>query len=202
MNVYPLFQHDSTGLAIPSINPLSKWVLESMGSSALVTIKLDGIQVKVDKGHLKRIWVNSIDNNIKSFVSCDANFPEDRPLLTAYANGLKSSGKAVLPDGIYEAFGPGIKGNPMGCEEPYLMAISPMTSSSLIVQRAYTKLKIGYGVSEKDCYDSFMAELSESPEIEGFVLLYEQTMTNPLHWASICRAEFGLPWPVKALVTA
>jgi len=205
MTVYSLFEHDSQGFAVPKINPASKWVQTQAGSSALVTIKLDGIQVRVEKGILKRPWPDpsAADGNWSpEYVECDADFPEDRPLLLAFTNAKVYHKVAKLPDGIYEAFGPQINGNPMGCTENFMCCISPMTTSALIVNRGQLQLRLGHGVDDKAIYDSIFAELKASPEIEGIVLLYEQSMTNPLHWASVTRKEMGLPWPVNVLVTA
>lgn len=200
MTVYSLFEHDSNGLATPVVRAESKWVQTQAGSSALVTIKLDGVQVRIKNGILERPWPMKAINEKwdPEFVPCNSDFPEDMPLLDAYANAKKPMKVTKLSDGIYEAFGPGIKSNPMKCKENFMVCISPMTTSSLIVNRGQLQLRLGHGIADKDIYDSIFTELKDSPEIEGLVLLYEMTMTNPLHWASVTRKEFNLPWPVNA----
>lgn len=186
MKIVNLFQHDPNGLAIPFLEPESKWVVEKQGW--LLTIKLDGLQVRVEKDRVYRHWpVGS-----SAEVECLPAYGADKPIIEAFVNASKI-GK--LADGLYCAFGPGIKGNEMAAEEPYMVCICPMRCGQLVVNRQLTKIKAGYDVSAQDLFDSIKAELEESPEIEGFVFLYEETIEKPKWWAMIKRQELGLQWP-------
>ncbi len=198
MNVKPLFEVDTEGKSIAVITPESEWVLKKPGS--LITIKLDGVQVKITREQeIFRAWpMKSNPAEVDLNIKCVESFPEDVPILDAYKNALKT--KSFLTPGLYEAFGPGIKGNPMKCEEPFMVPISPMTTGGLVINRAFTKVKTGYGISAEDLYNSIKAELEDSPEIEGFVFLYEESISTPLYWASVTKKDMGLPWPSSPII--
>ncbi len=196
MTVYPLFEHNSTGMAIPQVTKESDWVLTTKGSAALVTIKVDGVRVQVENGTVRRPWTKE---STTSWMVCSRGFMEDWPILEAYENAKKYQRVDKLPNGTYEAFGPGIKGNRMKCEEPFMVCISPLTTNQLIVNRAQFAPPLGAASNDQRLFDAMKAELSASPQIEGFVLLFEETMSKPLHWASVSRKEFGLKWPVDVI---
>jgi hypothetical protein len=77
-----------------------------------------------------------------------------------------------------------------------------MTGSGLIVNRGQTKITSKAGFTDQELFDSVKAELEESPEIEGFVFLLEETIAKPLAWASVTKREMGIAWPVNVLVVA
>jgi len=192
INALPLFQHDEAGFAVPALTVGCSWVIEK---SCLVTIKLDGINVKVKGNQLYRLEKSSVGGS-PFYVMCSEYFVADQALVAAFRNaaGAKSG---VLPDGIYEAFGPGIKGNPHGAEEPYMLRVAPM-DGPLMISPHQTKIKCGYGVNVQELYAAVKAELEESPEIEGIVFQWEKAMMQPELFAVVERKDFGLPWPVVA----
>ena len=54
----------------------------------------------------------------------------------------------------------------------------------------------GYGITAKMFYDSILAELTESQEIEGLVFHLEESGGMKLKaGAKIERRDYGLPWP-------
>lgn len=188
--LFDVFEHDN-GLAMPELKPESKWVLEN--AATMITIKINGELIRInDSGKPLRLLPSAEG---KFEVLASEAFPADRFVLEAYKNYMHGVGNQSLSAGYYVAFGPDIKGNPMGAEEPYMLCVSPMTTGSLIVQRCMTGLKMAEPKNVTAFYESVKRELEESPDIEGLVFLLEESIYKPLAWAQVRRQEFGLPWP-------
>lgn len=99
------------------VKPECQWVLDGEG---VATRKLDGMNVKIEGGKLyKRQKPKDRDYDSASYVECDPVSPNDKYLLEAF--NMASSWK----DGIYEAIGPKIQGNPEKAGVHVLIAVVP-----------------------------------------------------------------------------
>jgi hypothetical protein len=129
MNKIPtMFERDKkTFMVNPIIKPECQWVLDGDG---VPTQKLDGTNVKIEGGKLyKRQKPKSGDYDIASYVECDPANPSDKYMFEAF-NAMEEK-----IDGIYEAIGPKIQGNPEKVERHMLVMVVP-TNASLIMNDA------------------------------------------------------------------
>lgn len=179
LDVKRLFKIGQDGLAIPEYNPDAIWMGGGFGTSALITVKLDGVLVKILEDKLYTL-------------TKEGDPDHQQEVLAAYNN----SKVLCQRDGYYIAFGPGILDNRMQAPTLKMMSISPNIDNSLIVLKAGTNMRFGWSVSAQDCFNSIKAELEASPEISGVVFLYESAINVPEAWASADRKDFGLPYPV------
>jgi hypothetical protein len=101
----------------PVLKPECLWVERGEG---LATIKLDGMNVKVVGGVLyKRQKPDEGVYDEASYVPARRDDPADRYLFEAFLAA------AAWPDGIYEALGPKIQGNPERYERHTLVRVVP-----------------------------------------------------------------------------
>lgn len=106
----------------PVLKPECAWVEAGEG---IPTRKIDGTNVRVACGCLlKRQKPKDRDYDNTSYVSCSRECPSDKWLWESFDN----SGGVTLPDGIYEAVGPKIQGNPERCEHHVLVRVVPLNS--------------------------------------------------------------------------
>jgi hypothetical protein len=103
----------------PGVKPECAWVEAGEG---IATTKLDGQNVKVEGGRLyKRQKPKDREYDRASYVPCDPTNPANRYLFEGFDPGL--------PDGIYEAIGPKIQGNPEQYpQHSFVMVVPPMGS--------------------------------------------------------------------------
>lgn len=116
------------------IKPECQWVLDGEG---VATRKYDGTNVKVLHGALyKRQKPKEKDYDNASYVQCDPSNPSDQYLFEAF-NG------ATFEDGIYEAVGPKIQGNPEKWEVHALIKVVPAPDAIVLedVPRTFDGLK-------------------------------------------------------------
>ena len=111
-----------------------QWVLDGEGTA---TRKLDGMNVKIQNGKLfKRQKPKERDYDNASYVECEPCSPNDKYLFEAFGNGK-------LADGIYEAVGPKIQGNPERYNKHILIRVVPFDLSLVIknIPRDFNGLK-------------------------------------------------------------
>ena len=99
------------------IKPECQWVLDGEG---IATRKMDGMNVKIENGKLyQRQKPKERDYDNASYVECEPVSPNDKYLFEAFS--LRSE----WPDGIYEAIGPKIQGNPEKSGHHMLVSVVP-----------------------------------------------------------------------------
>ena len=99
------------------IKPECQWVLDGEGKA---TRKLDGMNVKIENGKLyKRQKPKERDYDNASYVECDPVSPNDKYLFEAFHN-------PHLDEGIFEAIGPKIQGNPEKEDTHRLIRVVPV----------------------------------------------------------------------------
>ena len=111
------------------------WVVDGEG---VATHKLDGTNVKIEAGALyKRQKPASGDYDEASYVMADDTDPADKYIWEAF-EALKDKA-----DGIYEALGPKIQGNPEKLVNHRLLRVVPFDDSLLLenVPRTFDGLK-------------------------------------------------------------
>lgn len=146
------------------IKPECEWVLDGKG---LATQKLDGTNVKIENGKLyKRQKPKDCDYDMASYVECDPASPNDKYLFEAF-NDMREK-----IDGVYEAIGPKIQGNPEKVEKHMLTMVLPTNKNlCLDAPRSYAGLK---------------SYLSEN-DIEGIVFHHPDG-----RFAKIKKRDFGI----------
>lgn len=185
-----LFLKDEKRHALPEINPLCEWVLDS--SEGLMSIKMDGICARVELIDGK--WTVSKRMSEKNFMRINPDDFIDKHLWEAFNN------QDCKSNGIFEAYGKDIKGNPYDMDKNLMIKISPV-DFSIVVPRGSTTIKRGFGCTVKELFESVRDELGMSPDIEGLVWHLESPTGMVLQKAAkIKRVDFGFPWPVKAVV--
>lgn len=188
-----MFVRDNKFRATPVLASSCEWVLRDEG---IITIKIDGINVKIEKPHdsnemkLFRRIKGYDEANGYNYVPCSKDDPSDKWLWEAYDNLKYKS------EGYYEAYGPNIQGNPHKADKPSLIKIGPI-DAELIVARSTTRIKRGGGVRVEEFFSTIKDELAESPEIEGLVFVVETSGIKPVKWAKIKRKDFGFRWPIE-----
>jgi len=97
------------------VKPECRWVLDGEGEA---TRKLDGTNVKIEHGKLyKRQKPKDGVYDMASYVEADQENPSDKYLFEGFTT--------LRPDGIYEAIGPKIQGNPEKFEKHTLVRVVP-----------------------------------------------------------------------------
>lgn len=117
-----------------NVTPGCEWVLNGDG---VATVKVDGSCCAVINGEFykrydakkgKKPPVGAIPccdpdpttGHWPHWVKVDANNPADKHFVDAYENSL-AIGETVMPNGTYEAIGPGFQGNPYGLVQNYIV---------------------------------------------------------------------------------
>ena len=168
--MYPRDEAKKGHPVMPGIKPECAWVEAGEG---IATRKLDGTNVKIEAGKLfKRQKPKSGEYDEAAYVEARPEDPGDKYIWEAF-NALP--GKL---DGIYEAVGPKIQGNPDGYKHHTLVRVVPPAPGLTAmgdVPRTFDGL-LAYLVVE---------------QIEGIVFHHPDGRL-----AKIKRRDFGLPWPV------
>jgi hypothetical protein len=173
-----MFERDETIKGHPVKNVLKtecQWVADGLG---VATRKLDGTNVCVHGGVLmKRQKPTDGDYDEASYVECERGDPADKYLWEAF-DLLAKEHRYVIDtfwpaDGIYEAVGPKIQGNPEKYTEHTLVKVVPY-SVGLILD----------GVPRN--FDGLRAYLSDK-DIEGIVFHGPEGK-----FAKIKKRDFGL----------
>ena len=185
-----LFERDpATKLVIPSVRAGCEWVAEGKGFG---TIKIDGVNVKIQivegQPKLYRRLKPSQDTEVEAaYIPCHPQ--DDEHLFKALANSGDRSA------GIFEAYGPGINGNPQHAEDLGMVRLIPV-AGFLMISNNVSPIRRGPSVTVQEMYDSIRAEL-EISEVEGIVFHLENPAMNPIKFAKIKRKDFGLSWPIQ-----
>lgn len=179
---------------VPRLTLNCEWVLRGDG---FTTIKLDGVNVKVEAGGrlLRRLRpaTGASEAAYVPFLEEDSDYPQVKE---AYANAVKTSYTNSLREGIYEVYGPKIEGNHQQVTEHMMIRIAPV-DSQLMISTLTAGIKRGVGVAVETFFDSVKACLIDSPDIEGIVF-HQESGGVPIAMAKIKRKDFGLAWPVQA----
>lgn len=172
--MYPRDEAKRGHPVMPGVKPECAWVEAGEG---FPTHKLDGTNVKIEAGRLyKRQKPKSGDYDEAAYVEARRDDPSDKYIW----EGFDALGEHMRLDGIYEAIGPKIQGNPEGREAHALVRVVP---ADVILYRPGEVPRT---------FDGLRAYLTENP-IEGIVFHHQDG-----RFAKIKRRDFGLPWPVKA----
>lgn len=115
------------------INPECQWVFDGEG---IATRKVDGINIKIEDG---MAYVRNKPANPEYDVATYELFTGDDKYIRAAIQGRE------IEDGIYEAYGEGIRGNPERSEGYHMVRISPIDHSLVLhaIPRTYRGL-MGY----------------------------------------------------------
>jgi hypothetical protein len=168
--MYPRDEAKKGHPVMPGVKPECAWVEAGEG---IPTRKLDGTNVKIEAGVLfkRQKPKNGQPYDEAAYVAVSRHDPGDKYILEAFD---------ALPgklDGIYEAVGPKIQGNPEGYRNHTLVRVVPPDP----------------GLTEKGevprTFEGLRAYL-ESEIIEGIVFHHPDG-----RFAKIKRRDFGLPWP-------
>lgn len=182
-----VFKTDEKGLAIPEMVPGSEWAVQD--SSALMTIKLDGMLIKVDWDQSKSAFrLTRVRPNGSMIYQLMPNVADDKDIIAAFDR------QSTRATGNFLAYGQGVHGNPHRLKGTYLIRISPV-HHELIVKPESTIVRRGISVTTQEFYDAVRAELMMSPEIPGFVFHKEGHKMETEKTAVVTREDFGLPWP-------
>lgn len=167
--MYPRDESKKGHPVMPGVKPECAWVEAGEG---IATRKLDGTNVKIEAGKLfKRQKPKSGEYDEAAYVEARRDDPSDRYILEAFD---------ALPgklDGIYEAVGPKIQGNPDDFKNHTLVRVVP-PDPSLVT-----------GVASRT-FEGLRAFLSGNV-LEGIVFHHPDG-----RFAKIKRRDFGIPWPV------
>jgi hypothetical protein len=152
--IYPRDESKRGHPVVEPVKPECAWVELGEG---VATRKLDGMNVKVEGSQLyKRKKPKDRDYDRASYVECDRESPGDKYLWEAF-DALDDLSR--VPDGIYEAIGPKIQGNPEGCSTHQLIRVVPYSETLEIENPPRT-------------FDEFRAYF-EAHDIEGIVFHHE-----------------------------
>ncbi len=166
--VETMYPRDESKKGHPVMQPVkatSAWVEAGEG---VATRKLDGMNVKIEGGQLlKRQKPKERDYDNAAYVPCKRENPNDCYMLQAF-DALTDKA-----DGIYEALGPKIQGNPEGYEEHTLVPVVPLNESLTLenVPRTFEGLR----------------QYLENAPIEGIVFRHPDGRL-----AKIKKRDFGL----------
>jgi hypothetical protein len=164
-----LFERDESrrGRPVTAVfKPECAWVARGEG---VATRKLDGMNVKVAAGALlKRQKPAAGDYDEASYVPARRDDPADRYLFEAFDSAAK------WEDGVYEALGPKIQGNPEQCGRHTLVRVVPFEAGLVLgdVPRTFEGLR----------------EYLAARDIEGIVFHHPDGRK-----AKIKKRDFGLP---------
>jgi hypothetical protein len=163
-----MFERDETARGrpvTPALKPECQWVAAGEG---VATRKLDGMNVKVGGGVLhKRQKPTEGVYDEASYVPASRDEPGDRYLFDAFDSA------ANWEDGIYEALGPKIQGNPEKYERHTLVRVVPAETCLVLtdVPRTFGGLR----------------EWLAAHDVEGIVFHHEDGRK-----AKIKKRDFGL----------
>lgn len=171
--MYPRDESKKGHPVMPGVKPECAWVEAGEG---VATRKLDGTNVKIEGGKLfKRQKPKEADYDEASYVEAQRTDPGDKYIWEAF-DALEDK-----RDGVYEAVGPKIQGNP----EPYARhTLVPVVPFHPDLARHYEKIV-------PRTFEGLRAFL-ENEIIEGIVFHHPDG-----RMAKIKRRDFGFPWPVK-----
>jgi len=130
-----LFQRDDSlpGRPVkPVVTPGCEWVLAGEG---VPMRKIDGANCCIQNGVLmKRQKPSSGEYDEASYVACDKENPADKYFVEALANFIDANNldADAVPDGIYEAIGPKIQGNPEKCKYSMLVMVLPCSDGLML----------------------------------------------------------------------
>lgn len=162
---------------VDRVKPECQWVLDGEG---LPTVKLDGTNVKIDKGVLyKRQKPKDRDYDNASYVECQRNDPSDRWAFEAF-DVLVQLGPSVFDNGIYELVGPKVQGNPQKESTHKLYRVVPPSDRTMRLTKPPTRTFDGLR--------TFLAAWY----VEGLVFHHPDG-----RFAKIKRRDFHLPWPAE-----
>lgn len=168
--MYPRDETKKGHPVMPGVKPECAWVEAGEG---IATMKLDGTNVKIEGGKLfKRQKPKAAEYDEAAYVEARRDDPSDKYIWEAFD---------ALPgklDGIYEAIGPKIQGNPEGKANHMLIRVVPPDQSLTAwgtFPRTFESLKL----------------LLETVPVEGIVFQHPDG-----RFAKIKRRDFGIPWPV------
>jgi hypothetical protein len=169
--MYPRDESKKGHPVMPGVKPECAWVEANEG---FPTIKLDGTNVKIEGGKLfkRQKPKNGEPYDEAAYVEARRDDPGDKYIWEAFD---------ALPgklDGIYEAVGPKIQGNPSGYKNHTLVCVVPPDPS--LIEGAAPRT-----------FEGLRAFLSAEP-IEGIVFHHSDG-----RFAKIKRRDFGLPWPAQ-----
>jgi len=173
-----IFERDESFRVTPVVKPECSWVLEGAG---FATYKMDGQNVKVEGGRLfkRQKPANGEPYTNASYVPCDPSDPSDKHLFQA----ARAAGDLTqYSDGIYEAVGPKIQGNPHNRDEPGLLKISPITNLMLLPNQFFDR-----------SFEGLKERLRDFP-YEGIVFHHP----DGVRMAKIKRRDFGFQWPIRS----
>lgn len=183
-----LFKHDADGRAIPEFNSGHDWVL-NRASGVFLTVKIDGVTVRLARygnGNkltlLKQSWTDHHD----TWTMCHETVPEDALLFEAVKNS------AAISEGIYVAYGPGIKGNPQKVDRLYTVRVSPADGFLIMYSGSGVKR---LGATVQSFYDDCRVALRDG-DAEGMVIQLEEPTMTLKSAVQVTRQEFGFVWPL------
>jgi hypothetical protein len=168
--MYPRDETKKGHPVMPGVKPECAWVEAGEG---IATRKLDGTNVKIEGGNLfkRQKPKNGEPYDEAAYVDANRADPSDKYIWEAFD---------ALPgklDGIYEAVGPKIQGNPDSFEKHTLVRVVP-PDPSLVT-----------GVASRT-FDGIKAFLAGNV-LEGIVFHHPDG-----RFAKIKRRDFGIQWPV------
>lgn len=169
--MYPRDESKKGHPVMPGVKPECAWVEAGEGEA---TVKLDGTNVKIEaeKLYKRQKPANGQPYDEAAYVEAKRDDPSDRYIWEAF-DALETK-----RDGIYEAVGPKIQGNPDQFPRHTLVRVVPPSIQLIVpnVPRSFDGLK------------AFLA----GGAAEGIVFHHPDG-----RFAKIKRRDFGLPWPPK-----
>lgn len=171
--MYPRDESRKGHPVMAGVKPECSWVEMREG---VATKKLDGTNVKIQGGKLfkRQKPKNGEPYDEAAYVEAKRDDPSDRYIWEAF----DALGEQMRLDGIYEAVGPKIQGNPDGFPAHALVRVVPPDADLIIQDVPRT-------------FDGLRGFLADKP-IEGIVFHHSDG-----RFAKIKRRDFGLPWPVR-----
>jgi hypothetical protein len=174
--MYPRDENKKGHPVMPGVKPECSWVEAGEG---IATIKLDGTNVKIEGEKLfkRQKPKNGEPYDEAAYVEARRDDPSDKYIWEAFD---------ALPgklDGIYEAVGPKIQGNPSDFKNHTLVRVVP-PDPSLVTE-------IGLNGVVSRTFDGLRAFLAGNV-LEGIVFHHPDG-----RFAKIKRRDFGIPWPPK-----
>jgi hypothetical protein len=168
--MYPRDETKKGHPVMPGVKPECAWVEAGEG---VPTRKLDGTNVKVEGGKLfkRQKPKNGEPYDEAAYVEARRDDPSDKYIFEGFDCHPDKK------DGIYEAVGPKIQGNPEGLPSHMIVPVSPPSPS----------LQLPLGVHRT--FDAIKQYL-EYNKIEGIVFHHPDG-----RFAKIKRRDFELPWP-------
>ena len=167
-----------------TVTPGFEWVLDCLG---LATVKVDGSCCAVINGEFYKRYdakkgkkppvgaipccdPDPVTGHWPHWVKVDPNNPADKHFVDAYENSL-AIGEQTVPNGTYEAIGPGFQGNPYGLVQNYIV---PHGEKIINPKRTFNGIR----------------DYLRVHNIEGIVF-----WRNGEPQCKIKRSDFGFKWP-------